>query len=604
MQIDATYSPEDNKLRLRASSRLDADTYARVKAAGFAWAPHQELFVAPAWSPAREDLCLELAGDVGDEDTSLVDRAEERAERFDAYAENRTKDANRAHAAVSAICDGIPLGQPILVGHHSERHARRDAEKIDSGMRRAVKMWETAKYWEDRAAGALAHAKYKELPAVRARRIKTIEADRRRVERMRDQSARGEKNWRKVMEETDPAKQYAQALMLANYCHLSRCYTLAEFPRELPRSQYEGAMSLWSALGGSEGEAAGIIGPKWAAEWAVRELAANIARCNRWLSHYDNRLTYERAMLAESGGIVADQIKPEKGGAVRCWCSPGRGNGWSLIVRVNKVSVSVADSWDTAQGTARTFTRIIPLEEIRAVMTKAQVDAAKEAGTLNPTKNGAGFFLSDAPLPEAKQPQQPDPEAEKFEQLRKQAREGVKVVAAPQLFPTPPELARRLVELADVRPGQRVLEPSAGTGNLCRAIHATFTGADCGTLTAIEINAELVRGLEEQRNKTLHAHAANFTIACGDFMDYSPEALGLFDRVVMNPPFADRQDISHILHARQFLKPGGVLAAICANGPRQQAELRPAAAYWEALEPGAFKASGTNVSAALVIFRA
>ena len=49
----ATYSPEDNKLRLYASSRLDADLYARVKAAGFSWAPKQELFYAPAWSPSR-----------------------------------------------------------------------------------------------------------------------------------------------------------------------------------------------------------------------------------------------------------------------------------------------------------------------------------------------------------------------------------------------------------------------------------------------------------------------------------------------------------------------------------------------------------------------
>ncbi len=44
----ATYSPEDNKLRLYPSCRLDSETYARVKAAGFRWAPKQELFVAPA----------------------------------------------------------------------------------------------------------------------------------------------------------------------------------------------------------------------------------------------------------------------------------------------------------------------------------------------------------------------------------------------------------------------------------------------------------------------------------------------------------------------------------------------------------------------------
>lgn len=54
MNYTATYSPDDNKLRLYASSRLDAETFAKVKAAGFKWAPKQELFVAPAWSSFKE----------------------------------------------------------------------------------------------------------------------------------------------------------------------------------------------------------------------------------------------------------------------------------------------------------------------------------------------------------------------------------------------------------------------------------------------------------------------------------------------------------------------------------------------------------------------
>ena len=128
-EMTATYSPEDNKLRLSSMSRLDKETYERVKAAGFAWAPQQKIFVAPMWTPEREDLLIELCEEIDDEDTSLVDRAEQRAERFEEYSENRERDAHMAKAAVDRIADGIPLGQPILVGHHSERHARRDAKK-------------------------------------------------------------------------------------------------------------------------------------------------------------------------------------------------------------------------------------------------------------------------------------------------------------------------------------------------------------------------------------------------------------------------------------------------------------------------------------------
>ena len=98
-----TYSPDDNKLRLYASRRLDVETYARVKAAGFIWAPKQDLFVAPTWSPLREDLLIDLAGQIDDEDTSLVERAEVRSERFEGYSERRGTEAERARAAVATI---------------------------------------------------------------------------------------------------------------------------------------------------------------------------------------------------------------------------------------------------------------------------------------------------------------------------------------------------------------------------------------------------------------------------------------------------------------------------------------------------------------------
>jgi hypothetical protein len=39
------------------------------------------------WTPEREDLLIELCGEIADEDTSLVERAEERADRFVDYIE-------------------------------------------------------------------------------------------------------------------------------------------------------------------------------------------------------------------------------------------------------------------------------------------------------------------------------------------------------------------------------------------------------------------------------------------------------------------------------------------------------------------------------------
>ncbi len=96
---DATYGPEDNKLRITAFDRLSADLYDRVKEAGYRWAPKQGLFFA-TWSPSREDIALELCGSIDDEDTTLVARAEERADRFEDYSDSRKRDTESASAAV------------------------------------------------------------------------------------------------------------------------------------------------------------------------------------------------------------------------------------------------------------------------------------------------------------------------------------------------------------------------------------------------------------------------------------------------------------------------------------------------------------------------
>ena len=73
----------------------------------------------------------------------------------------------------------------------------------------------------------------------------------------------------------------------------------------------------------------------------------------------------------------------------------------------------------------------------------------------------------------------------------------------------------------------------------------------------------------------------------------------------MNPPFKDGADIDHIMHAVKFLRPGGRLVALCADGPRQGEKLRPLAeacgGWWESLPEGTFAEHGTNVRVAMVV---
>jgi protein-L-isoaspartate O-methyltransferase len=662
--VNATYSPDDNKLRLYSAGRLDQETYARVKAAGFSYAPKQGLFVAPAWSPERVDLLIELCGEIGDEDTSLVERAEERAERFGDYSERRAQDASAAREGVQAIGQRFEFGQPILIGHHSERKARKDAERMESGMRRAVKMWDTATYWTRRAAGALASAKYKERSDVRARRIKGIEADKRKQEKNIAEAKRALALW------SLPTLTREQALLVANMSYSSRRYPLSEFPRQLPASQYEGEMGVWSAIEG------GVISVEQAQAHCVDSYARSIERMTRWLDHYENRLAYERAMLEEQGGLAADRFTLEIGGQVLV------GREWVVVTRINKSGGRIC-----SLTTARRYSRVVGIEEVTDYRAPSDSDTAKVKAVtkLAPLVNyqGEGFvtitqaqwdkipkdyrgtrtidatpengrhrvrralgvyvlgaekdfnlrhsypslFISDAkhtrppqgepgeaspealPLPVrevsteplARTQATPNAEAVAFDKLRESLKAGVQVVSAPQLFPTPPELAARLVELAEVRAGARVLEPSAGTGRLVAAVRAAGESVQ---VVAVEVNQALSEVL---RRSFAHAESKmpqGVEVITRDFLELAAGDIGVFDAVIMNPPFAGGADVRHITHALTMLKPGGRLVAVCADGPRQNAVLRPLVAArggeWETLPPGTFKDEGTGVNTVLL----
>lgn len=574
----ATYSPEDNKLRLYSTARLDDETYKQVRAAGFIYAPKQQLFVAPMWTPNRADLLTELCGEIGDEDTSLVDRAEERAERFDDYSDSRRQDAENARAAVASIADNIPLGQPILVGHHSAKHARRDAAKIENGMRRAVNMWETAQYWKSRAAGAIAAAKYKERPDVRARRIKGLESDI-RVYRAKftpdpKQPAILQHRW------NDPADA-------------------------------EKVPHCWCAPRGGRG-----------GSWVpVENLPALETHYTRWIQHCEMRLEYERAMLDEQGGTDLLKPKPRSAAASLPLCNYAAPGGLEIeniyrrgeFIHYPQVEMTQA-AYAKINGDYKGTRVIGHSHRVRVAMQtsthtlvcvfltdfKTHTPPAPQEPAPREPRRIPTPYVAPEPTPQEKHDGNAATLREEIDAMRDQLKAGIQVVTAPQLFPTPPELADRMVEAAEIKEikdgqRQRILEPSAGTGNLVYAIARAYSLELC-ELTAVEINDALVTNLASAFSDAQVKHA--------DFLDLTALDLGQFDRIVMNPPFANADDVRHILNALEMLKPGGRLVAICANGPRQQERLRPlveeSGGTWEELDPDTFKESGTSVRAVLL----
>lgn len=79
------------------------------------------------------------------------ERQEARAERYRQYADNADKRATSAFNASNAAVENIPLGQPILVGHHSEKAHRRAIEQSNNAMSRCVRESEKAAYYRQKA---------------------------------------------------------------------------------------------------------------------------------------------------------------------------------------------------------------------------------------------------------------------------------------------------------------------------------------------------------------------------------------------------------------------------------------------------------------------
>jgi SAM-dependent methyltransferase len=169
-----------------------------------------------------------------------------------------------------------------------------------------------------------------------------------------------------------------------------------------------------------------------------------------------------------------------------------------------------------------------------------------------------------------------------------------RVASAFNLFQTPEPLA---AELARLFPGPRlgrVLEPSAGLGRLYRAARAVDPSAP---VVLVDNSPECFR---ELYHATEGDPAAQLVAA--DFLTLTPDRLGLFDSVVMNPPFKNAADVKHVEHARRFLAPGGLLVAVVAAGPRQRAAFGRSARSWRDLPAGSFRSEGTGVAAAVVTF--
>ena len=139
---------------------------------------------------------------------------------------------------------------------------------------------------------------------------------------------------------------------------------------------------------------------------------------------------------------------------------------------------------------------------------------------------------------------------------------------ARQQFSTPLPLAYAMLQAARVRPGDVVLEPSAGTGMLAVLAECALGSGTAGALHLNEIaavRAGLLDGLFPEASVTRHNAEA-----IGDRLPHVRPSV-----VLMNPPFSttpgvDRRrrgaDLLHVRAAFALLPPGGRLVALTGHG--------------------------------------
>lgn len=167
---------------------------------------------------------------------------------------------------------------------------------------------------------------------------------------------------------------------------------------------------------------------------------------------------------------------------------------------------------------------------------------------------------------------------------------------AADLFETPADLADELASYIDPKPGDVILEPSAGRGAL---VLATLRRCPEARFVCIEPFADNLAEL---------SRIGIWPLAM-DFADVTATDVGEINHAILNPPFSRRKDSSHILHALSLLPVGGRLAAIASSGVLHRddstgrafrAEVHRHGGTIECNPDGSFAKAGTMVRTATV----
>ena len=181
---------------------------------------------------SETDVCGRCAAYVSQIEAKR-DRYEERAEKASAESESRMN-------AFSRVTGNIPLGQPILIGHHSEKRHRKDIERAKNNLRKSMEAADKAKHYASKAESYGTHGIASHDPAAVAQlkqKIAGLESNRDEMKRINAIFRKG--GWDAVSAEIGP-EQFRKLISRVQYQTEQRpfpSYALTNLGSEIRRAK-------------------------------------------------------------------------------------------------------------------------------------------------------------------------------------------------------------------------------------------------------------------------------------------------------------------------------------------------------------------------------
>lgn len=128
---------------------------------------------------------------------------------------------------------------------------------------------------------------------------------------------------------------------------------------------------------------------------------------------------------------------------------------------------------------------------------------------------------------------------------------GLCVDKSTECHVTPEKVCNAMAHHLDIDTTDRILEPSAGTGNLYKAVIKNCPNVESPLL--VEKDPAIFGYLRANtRGQLINS----------DFLRLTADKIGLFDKVIMNPPFSRGKALAHVKHAQRLLKHDGFIIAL------------------------------------------